>query len=99
MGGMTPLMHAAKGSHLKCVTALLTARAMVNAEDEDAMRPLHFAAQSGDFDIATAIINAGAQCDVVDDTGRSVLEHLPDEVSKQPYELKRWRKLLGNESR
>jgi hypothetical protein len=92
--GMTPLMHASKGSHLKCVTALLQAKANVNAEDEDGMRPLHFAALSGDYDIGAALLAAGADSQGVDDCGKDALNYLNEEVRKQDSELQRWQNLL-----
>jgi hypothetical protein len=92
--GLTPLMHAARGAHLKCVNYLLSAQANVNAEDEDCMTPLHFAAQCGDYDIGAALVRAGAAKNALDDDGMVPLEHLPDEVHQNAIEKKRWTQLL-----
>merc|ERR1740130_2585518 len=92
--GLTPLMHAARGSHLKCVTLLLQAGANAKAEDEDCMTPLHFAAQSGDFDICVALLKAGSVSRVRDDNGLDAFQHLPEEVVRCPMEWTRFNKLL-----
>merc|ERR1719265_958091 len=72
--GLTPLMHAAQGGHLKCVKLLLRAGASLEAEDEDGLRPLHFAARSGNQEIGSLLIRAGAKRDALDDSQTSVLE-------------------------
>mmetsp|Transcript_110156 Transcript_110156/g.191014 ORF Transcript_110156/g.191014 Transcript_110156/m.191014 type:complete len:231 (-) Transcript_110156:58-750(-) len=91
--GPTALMHAAKGGHLKCVVALLQARASVNAELEDGRRPLHFAASSGNYEVGSALICARADISALDGHGLSALDHLPGE--SPPFLMSRWQAMLG----
>jgi len=54
------LMHAALGGHIDIVRTLLDARAHVNAEDEDRLCPLHFAAKAGNDVVFTMLLEARA---------------------------------------
>jgi len=92
--GLTPLMRAAKGGYLKCVVALLEARASVGSADEDGMQALHFAAASGDLDVGKTLIQYGGDCSARDDWGRGVIEHLPEEVRKSTGARGAWQALL-----
>jgi len=90
--GMTPLMHAAHCGHAGCVEELVKCRANVNAEEEDGLRPIHFAAASGNYDVALTLARAGAYRKALDANGRSALSYLPDDLSA-PY--KKWKDLLS----
>mmetsp|Transcript_36861 Transcript_36861/g.70883 ORF Transcript_36861/g.70883 Transcript_36861/m.70883 type:complete len:175 (+) Transcript_36861:2-526(+) len=94
--GMTPLMLAAKSGSLSCVQELLKARAHVNARDEDRMRPLHFAALSGELRIAVELMTYSADPLRLDDEQRGPADCLPDELRRQPGELRRWTEALEN---
>lgn len=93
--GLTPLMHAVQEGHTKCVAVLLMARACVNAEDEDGIRPLHLAAASGDLEMSATLVWACASTDIVDRAGISVLGHLPHEIRIDMEEVRRWTALLN----
>jgi len=88
--GFTPLMYAAQGGSLKCVSALLEARATVNAHDEDGTTSLHLAAASGELGIFLALIEAGADHTAVDDEGQGPIDYVATEVKSDPIERKRW---------
>merc|ERR1719468_701713 len=75
---------------LSCVQALLKARAHVNARDEDHMRPLHFAALSGELQIAMALMVSRADPLRVDDEQRGPTDCLPEDLRRQPLQLRRW---------
>eukprot|EP00747_Dinoflagellata_sp_TGD_P165834 gnl/TRDRNA2_/TRDRNA2_187740_c0_seq1.p1 gnl/TRDRNA2_/TRDRNA2_187740_c0~~gnl/TRDRNA2_/TRDRNA2_187740_c0_seq1.p1 ORF type:complete len:208 (+),score=39.60 gnl/TRDRNA2_/TRDRNA2_187740_c0_seq1:92-715(+) len=93
--GMTPLMHAAKGGYLKCVRHLLEAKAKVNAEDEDKMTPLHFAAQSAEIALCRLLIGYGADASCVDADGKNAYDHLPEEAFRKKQDCIDWQELLG----
>eukprot|EP00929_Paragymnodinium_shiwhaense_P053313 TRINITY_DN26678_c0_g2_i1.p1 TRINITY_DN26678_c0_g2~~TRINITY_DN26678_c0_g2_i1.p1 ORF type:complete len:312 (-),score=75.76 TRINITY_DN26678_c0_g2_i1:201-1136(-) len=98
--GLTPLMYAAKNGNLECLKLLLGGKASFSAADEDGMQALHFAALSGDVAIAEALIQAGADCQAMDDMGRRPLDLLPEDIRKTRQLLKRWTDLCnGNISR
>uniref|UniRef100_A0A7S4QG84 Uncharacterized protein n=1 Tax=Alexandrium monilatum TaxID=311494 RepID=A0A7S4QG84_9DINO len=60
--GLTPLMHASEAGHMKIVTLLLQAKACVNTEGQDGRRALHCAMAAGHFEVARALLSAGATC-------------------------------------
>merc|ERR1712147_569364 len=47
--GLTPLMYASQAGYTHIVLRLIKAGAEVNAEEEDGLRPLHFAASAGEL--------------------------------------------------
>jgi len=74
--GLTPLMHAALGGHAATCALLVTARAEVNAVDEDRMRPLHFAAKAGSLDVFKLLLCARADANCQDTDGLTPLAQL-----------------------
>jgi len=93
--GMTPLMYSAQGGHLRCVQMLLAEKACVHAREEDGLQPLHFAACSGNFDVAHELVKAGAGIGSCDHSGKCAIDYLPEEVTAVPAALREWRGLLG----
>lgn len=90
----TPLMLAAKSGSVPCIKVLLRYGARLDAKDEDLMRPVHFAALSGEFSALQALIAARANPGVLDANQCSVLDHLPAEVHKDHRELRLWREAI-----
>mmetsp|Transcript_74654 Transcript_74654/g.206758 ORF Transcript_74654/g.206758 Transcript_74654/m.206758 type:complete len:198 (+) Transcript_74654:43-636(+) len=96
--GLTPLMHAARGGHLTCVMALLDARAAVDAEDEEGLTALHYAAAAGDLDVFKALVLSCGDGLLYDRRGRLPLDLLPEAiVSQHPGEVRRWEAVMRNE--
>lgn len=98
--GTTPLMcamHSANkdGPSMTCVHLLLMARASVNTEDSEGNSPLHFAAKTGDIDLASTLIWAGAYMGNGDPLyGEWILDRLPQTVRESAEEVRRWKNLL-----
>jgi len=88
--GPTALMLAAKSGSVACLQMLLEFRANVAAEDEDGLRPIHYAAMSGEISTLACLINAGADVLQQDDLGNGVLEHLNAEVKNDVLQFRRW---------
>eukprot|EP00929_Paragymnodinium_shiwhaense_P113019 TRINITY_DN81284_c0_g1_i1.p1 TRINITY_DN81284_c0_g1~~TRINITY_DN81284_c0_g1_i1.p1 ORF type:complete len:268 (+),score=60.83 TRINITY_DN81284_c0_g1_i1:124-927(+) len=86
--GLTPLMYAAKNSHVKCLRALLTGGADVNAEDEDAVTPLHFAAAAGSFEACRMLIDFKADCMREDSNGVTVLDYVNEDDGPSSKKIK-----------
>lgn len=78
--GVTPLMLAAQGGHLKCVIELLQYRAEVNSRADGGKCPMHFAAASGNYDVGSALLCARAEVSAHDSTGLHALDYLPKGV-------------------
>eukprot|EP00747_Dinoflagellata_sp_TGD_P162316 gnl/TRDRNA2_/TRDRNA2_179777_c0_seq1.p1 gnl/TRDRNA2_/TRDRNA2_179777_c0~~gnl/TRDRNA2_/TRDRNA2_179777_c0_seq1.p1 ORF type:complete len:255 (-),score=61.49 gnl/TRDRNA2_/TRDRNA2_179777_c0_seq1:9-773(-) len=96
--GLTALMRAAKEGHPKIVSLLLTAKASVNAKDEDGMQAIHFAAAAGCMDSCKALIGKGASAVLKDDNGRSAFECLPRDCTITRAERQLWEKVLVKET-
>mmetsp|Transcript_89058 Transcript_89058/g.229796 ORF Transcript_89058/g.229796 Transcript_89058/m.229796 type:complete len:315 (-) Transcript_89058:9-953(-) len=88
--GPTPLMLAAKSGSVGCVKALLDAGAKVRSREEDSMRPVHFAALGGEFEVLKLLLARGADAAARDANKCSVLDHLPEEVQRHKPELRKW---------
>uniref|UniRef100_A0A7S4SZU7 Uncharacterized protein n=1 Tax=Alexandrium monilatum TaxID=311494 RepID=A0A7S4SZU7_9DINO len=93
--GLTPLMVASEEGYTAAVEFLIMKRASVNAEDEDGMRPLHFAAFAGCPETCRALIRGGADPHAADIDGRSAMDHVPPQSAATPAERTRWRVILG----
>eukprot|EP00927_Polykrikos_kofoidii_P079444 TRINITY_DN76226_c0_g1_i1.p1 TRINITY_DN76226_c0_g1~~TRINITY_DN76226_c0_g1_i1.p1 ORF type:complete len:218 (-),score=41.86 TRINITY_DN76226_c0_g1_i1:75-728(-) len=94
--GLTPLMYACKSGNIKCVQALIDARAMVNAVDEDGMTPLHFAAESADYEAFKTVLLAGGNPNIIDVSTATPLECLPFEIIEDRKAAEEWRTLVRN---
>jgi len=92
--GPTPLMLAAKSGSLECVKLLLNSSAKVQAKDEDGMRPVHFAALAADLPCLQVLMSARANICDRDHESKGVLEYLPDEIRRDPFEIKKWNALI-----
>mmetsp|Transcript_64884 Transcript_64884/g.141394 ORF Transcript_64884/g.141394 Transcript_64884/m.141394 type:complete len:200 (+) Transcript_64884:78-677(+) len=100
--GLTPLMYAARGGHVRCVWSLLQARADVLAEDEDGMQPLHFAAQAGDPEVARLLISFRADPSALDADGKGALDHLKlgsEDGERKMIDDRRWNDLIRGRKR
>eukprot|EP00747_Dinoflagellata_sp_TGD_P168969 gnl/TRDRNA2_/TRDRNA2_196686_c0_seq1.p1 gnl/TRDRNA2_/TRDRNA2_196686_c0~~gnl/TRDRNA2_/TRDRNA2_196686_c0_seq1.p1 ORF type:complete len:348 (-),score=67.37 gnl/TRDRNA2_/TRDRNA2_196686_c0_seq1:81-1124(-) len=96
--GLTPLMHASKGGYLKCVRALLDAKANLQAEDEDGMTPIHFAAQSGDISVCRLLVERGASPNTPDQNGMLPIDHVSEEELSKTDEatgLRGWQQVFS----
>ena len=72
-GGMTPLLAAARGNHIECVSILLKRKAAVNRGTEQDITPLALACELGFIDVARMLLDAGADVDKEDDIGLTAL--------------------------
>jgi ankyrin repeat protein len=59
-GGLTPLLYAARENCMACVEVLLKNQVDVNLPDPDGVSPLHLAIVNANWDLARALILAGA---------------------------------------
>jgi ankyrin len=72
-GGLTPMLFAAREGCVDCVKVLVSAGADPNIVDPDQYSPLVIALINGHFDVAGALIDAGANLDMEDKVGRTAL--------------------------
>jgi ankyrin repeat protein len=72
-GGLTPLLFAAREACVDCTKVLLSSGANPNIVDPDQYTPLVVALINGHFDVAGALIDAGADLDMQDKVGRTAL--------------------------
>jgi len=72
-GGLTPMLFAAREGCVDCVKVLIGAGADPNIVDPDQYSPLVMALINGHFDVAGALIDAGANLDMEDKAGRTAL--------------------------
>lgn len=72
-GGLTPMLFAAREGCVECVKVLASAGADLNIVDPDQYSPLVIALINGHFDVAGALIDAGANLDMQDKVGRTAL--------------------------
>ena len=82
-GGFTPLLYAAREGCVKCVQALIAAKADLDLEDPDRVTPLNMALLNLHFEAAAELIKAGADVDKWDLYGRSPL-YMAADVSTLP---------------
>jgi ankyrin repeat protein len=73
VGGLTPLLFAAREGCVGCAQALLAAHADLNLADPDNITPLLMAVLNGRFDVASVLIRAGADPNRWDTWGRAPL--------------------------
>ncbi|HEX6992785.1 MAG TPA: ankyrin repeat domain-containing protein [Gammaproteobacteria bacterium] len=72
-GSMTPLLFAAREGCLACIPVLAELGADLNATTPDGISAIVSALINGHYDVAGALIEAGTDVNLVDETGRSAL--------------------------
>src|SRR6185436_822674 len=72
-GGLTPMLFAAREGCVDCVKVLVSSGADPNIVDPDQYSALVLALINGHFDVAGALIDAGANLDMQDKVGRTAL--------------------------
>jgi hypothetical protein len=77
---MTPLLGAAAGGHADTATALIGAKADVNAKNWFNQTPLHYAASGGFKDVAELLITHGADVNARDKDGHTALYEAMNQV-------------------
>jgi len=73
IGGLTPLLYAARSGCTPCVRAILAGGADVDRPNPEGMTPLMIALDNGAFDTAAALLEAGANPHLWDWYGRTAL--------------------------
>jgi ankyrin repeat protein len=73
LGGLTPLLFAARQGCLDCAKILLKSGAEVNAADPNNISPLLMATINGHYDVAAFLLDRGADPNIADETGRTAL--------------------------
>ena len=72
-GNMTPLLFAAREGCVECVPVLVELGADVNATTPEGISGVVLALINGHYDVAGALVEAGTDPNLVDDTGRGAL--------------------------
>ena len=73
LGGLTPLLFAARQGCVDCARVLVKAGADMNATDPNQMTPMVMALINGHYDFAAFLIDQGADLNLADETGRTPL--------------------------
>lgn len=73
LGGLTPLLFAARQGCVECEQILVDAGAKINTADPDGISPVLMAIINGHYDAAGFLLNKGADPNLADDTGRTAL--------------------------
>jgi ankyrin repeat protein len=73
VGGLTPLLYAAREGCADCAQALIAAHADINLGDPDNITPLLMAVLNARFDVAAVLVKAGAEVNRWDTWGRAPL--------------------------
>ena len=73
LGGLTPLMFAARENCLGCAQVLIDAKADVNAQDPHGVTAMLMGIINGHYDVAALLADKGANPNIADDTGRAPL--------------------------
>jgi uncharacterized protein len=93
LGGLTPLLFAARQGCVDCGRVLLKAHADINAADPNNISPMVMALINGHYDFAAFLLDQGADPNIADDTGRTPLyaavdDHtMPDSNLPSPREI------------
>src|SRR3984957_5302246 len=93
LGGLTPLLFAARQGCVDCERVLLKAGADINATNPNNVTPLVMELINGHYDFAALLIDRGADLNIADETGRTPLyaavdmHTLPDSNLPWPSEL------------
>merc|ERR1719189_2304053 len=72
--GMTPLMFSAQTGSTKCIEMLVSAKAKVNAVEEDGWSALHFAAKEGHLEACRTLLRHRADHQMKNSDGMTPLE-------------------------
>ncbi len=73
LGGLTPLLFAAREGCLDCTKILVKAAAEINAADPNNISPMLMATINGHYDVAEFLLDKGADPNIADETGRTAL--------------------------
>ena len=73
LGGLTPLLFAARQGCVECAGILLEAGAGINTTDPDGISPTLLSIINGHYDVAAFLLNKGADPNLADETGRTPL--------------------------
>jgi uncharacterized protein len=73
LGGLTPLLFAARQACVECARVLIKAGAEINAADPNNITPMLMALINGHYDFAVFMIDQGADPNIADETGRAPL--------------------------
>ena len=73
MGGLTPLLFAARQGHLDCAQALVEAGADKDLQDPDGISPMITAIVNAHYDVAQYLAERGADVNLADQFGRTAL--------------------------
>jgi ankyrin repeat protein len=93
LGGLTPLLFAARQGCVDCVKVLLKAGAQINATNPDGFSPILLAIINAHYDVAAYLLDQGADANITDETGRTPLyaavdmHTLPESNLPWPSEL------------
>jgi len=73
LGGLTPLLFAARQGCVECAKVLLEGGAKIDMTDPDGISPVLLAIINGHYDVAGFLLNKGADPNLAYDTGRTAL--------------------------
>lgn len=73
LGGLTPLLFAARQGCLECAQVLLKSGAEINAADPNNISPVLMATINGHYDFAAFLLDQGADPNIADESGRTAL--------------------------
>jgi ankyrin repeat protein len=73
LGGLTPLLFAARQGCVDCAKVLLEGGAKIDTTDPSGISPVLLAIINGHYDVAGFLLNKGADPNLADDTGRTAL--------------------------
>jgi ankyrin repeat protein len=73
LGGLTPLLFAARQGCLDCARILVKSGAEINAADPNNISPVLMAVINGHYDFAAFLLDQGADPNIADETGRTAL--------------------------
>jgi uncharacterized protein len=95
VGGLTPLLFAARQGCLDCAQVLVEKRADVNAADPAGISPALIAIINGHYDVAGFLLEKGADPNLADETGRTALYSAVD-FHTMPQDNRPAPKVTGN---
>jgi uncharacterized protein len=73
LGGLTPLMFAARQGCMDCARILMKAGAEINAADPNNVSAMLLATINGHYDVAAFLLDQGGDPNIADETGRTAL--------------------------